>query len=186
MPKAWNNWYHVTLHTYGSWLRGDPRGWRSRNHRVHVEGDYKHRPAPGTYEREYRNSLAIMKRPQVRIAATARQLVLSAVIEKLQRDRIEVLIGCLDGIHLHLLGRFNDHDPKQWLGRAKKHSSHILREQGIRTDAGGIWAKYSYAVPIVDRSHELSTFRYIERHSDRGAALWSFKQSSLPPAVQVL
>jgi len=34
----WNDWYHVVSHVYGSWLRGDPRGWRSVNHREHVEG----------------------------------------------------------------------------------------------------------------------------------------------------
>ena len=27
MP-AWNGWYHVTGNTYGTWLPGDPRGWR--------------------------------------------------------------------------------------------------------------------------------------------------------------
>ena len=37
----WNDWYHCTTHTYGSWLRGDRRGWRARHHREHVQGDYK-------------------------------------------------------------------------------------------------------------------------------------------------
>jgi hypothetical protein len=35
---AWNDWYHVVSHVYGSWLRGDPRGWRAVDHREHVEG----------------------------------------------------------------------------------------------------------------------------------------------------
>jgi hypothetical protein len=46
MGKAWNDWYHVVVHVYGSWLRGDPRGWRARHHREHVDGDYKN-PPPG-------------------------------------------------------------------------------------------------------------------------------------------
>lgn len=39
--EPWNSWYHVTIHVYGSWLRGDPRGWRSRHHREHADGDYE-------------------------------------------------------------------------------------------------------------------------------------------------
>ena len=50
MSVAWNGWYHVTANTYGTWLRGDPRGWRERHHRKHVEGDYQTRPVPGTAE----------------------------------------------------------------------------------------------------------------------------------------
>ena len=37
--KAWRGWYHVTGGTYGSWLPGDPRGWRARGRREHVDGD---------------------------------------------------------------------------------------------------------------------------------------------------
>jgi hypothetical protein len=33
-------WYHVIISTYGGWLHGDPRGFRTRHHRAHVEGDY--------------------------------------------------------------------------------------------------------------------------------------------------
>ena len=35
--SAWNGWYHVTGGTYGTWLRGDGRGWRDRKHRTHVD-----------------------------------------------------------------------------------------------------------------------------------------------------
>ena len=40
-------WFHVTAHTYGAWLAGDARGFRTRHHREHVEGDYKHPPPAG-------------------------------------------------------------------------------------------------------------------------------------------
>jgi hypothetical protein len=32
-------------HTYGTWLPGDPKGFRTRHHREHIEGDYKKPPA---------------------------------------------------------------------------------------------------------------------------------------------
>src|ERR1700683_2150129 len=123
-PKPWNDWSHVPIHVYGSWLRGDPRGWRARHHREHVEGDYKNPPPPKAFENEYRDSVASMTRPRVRIESDLRKFVLDAVVGKLTSDGIEVLIACVDASHLHLLARFTDGDPKHWIGRAKKHSSH--------------------------------------------------------------
>ena len=46
MPQPWQSWYHCNGTFKGNWLRGDERGWRSRNHREHVEGDYKNPPPP--------------------------------------------------------------------------------------------------------------------------------------------
>jgi hypothetical protein len=104
MPKAWNNWYHVTVHTYGSWLRGDPRGWRSRNHREHVEGDYRKPPIKDSWGREFEHSKKIMKRSAVKVAVDLRPIVIQAIAQKIQSDGIELLVASLDANHLHLLG----------------------------------------------------------------------------------
>jgi hypothetical protein len=37
--RPWHDWYHCVANTYGTWLPGDPRGWRSCHHRERVEGD---------------------------------------------------------------------------------------------------------------------------------------------------
>ena len=37
-------WRHVTLNTKNSWLPGDERGFRNRDHRIHSTGDYKTPP----------------------------------------------------------------------------------------------------------------------------------------------
>src|SRR4029079_6566514 len=57
--EPWNAWYHVTNHVCGSWVRGDPRGWRSRHHREHVDGDYKNPPPTG----EVRQPLRALESP---------------------------------------------------------------------------------------------------------------------------
>jgi len=74
--EPWNNWYHVTIHTYGSWLRGDPRGWRSRHHKDHVNGDYKNLPEKGKYDALLELSKSVMTRDPVRIAKPLRTFVL--------------------------------------------------------------------------------------------------------------
>jgi REP element-mobilizing transposase RayT len=169
---AWNGWYHVTVHVYGSWLRGDPRGWRARHHREHVEGDYKNPPPAGMYDNLFELSKALMKRDPVRIAAELRQFVADAIAEKLQQDGIEVLIASIDATHLHVLARFPDHNPRHWIGRAKKHASHSVRQHGLRTEEGGLWAKRCHAEPIADRPHELRAFGYILKHVKKGARVW--------------
>jgi len=92
-----------------------------------------------------------MTRPNVRIEINLRQFVVDAVSDKLKRDGIEILVASLDGIHLHLLVRFSDHLVRHWTGRAKKHASHLLRQNNLRQDKGGLWAELSSVHPIKDR-----------------------------------
>jgi len=173
-PIPWNDWYHVTVHVYASWLRGDPRGWRARHHREHVDGDYKHPPPKGKYDALFELSKPLMKRDPVRIAKALRQVVAGAIAEKLQMDDIQVLVVSLTAKHLHLLARFPDHNPRHWIGRAKKSASHIVRQEGLRTEEGGLWAKRSHAEPITGRSHQVKTFCYVLDHVNEGAAIWRF------------
>lgn len=174
MGRAWNDWYHVIVHVYGSWLRGDPRGWREFHHREHVEGDYKNPPARGSFEQLHARSLSLMTREPVSIRKELREFVMAAVVEKLRRDQVEVLAAALDAKHLHILARFRDQNPKIWIGRAKKHASHLLRQEGLREDSGGLWARRSGVDPIRDRGHQVNTFRYILAHGKKGAAVWTF------------
>jgi hypothetical protein len=46
-------WYHSITSTYGAWLYGDERGFRTRHHREHVDGDYKSPPPRGLYAKEF-------------------------------------------------------------------------------------------------------------------------------------
>ena len=47
LGTAWHGWFHIIGNTYGTWVRGDPKGFRTLHHREHIEGDYKHPPPPG-------------------------------------------------------------------------------------------------------------------------------------------
>lgn len=144
------------------------------NHREHVDGDYRCRPTEGIYERVYRFSKSLMKRDAVCIAADLRALVLAAVVEKLKADELEILVASVDARHLHVLGRFHDDRPREWMGRAKKHSSHLLRQTGLRREVGGLWARRCGVKPIVDRAHQVNAFHYIDGHREEGAAVWRF------------
>lgn len=202
----WDGWYHCMGNTYGTWLRGDDRGWRARHHREHVQGDYKHPPPPGQYEKQKQQSQSAMKRPPVHFTEAQRQIVCDALVEKLERDDVEVAACVVTSTHFHLVARFPNYKhptpespgmvmpgfpmpglvnqnrpqrgapsldpaPRHYLGRAKKHASHTLREQNLSTP-GGAWATRTTAKPIESQTHfEHLVNHYLPNHLPQGVVL---------------
>src|SRR5436190_1901454 len=68
-------WFHITTHTYAAWLPGDPRGFRTRHHREHVEGDYKNPPPPGKYADRLARSKKLLTQEPVKLAPEWRPMV---------------------------------------------------------------------------------------------------------------
>jgi hypothetical protein len=186
MSIPWNDWYHVTANTYGTWLRGDPRGWRERHHRKHVDGDYKNRPKPGTGKEELELSKELMKRDEVRLGKQLQLIVLMSIVATLLNDGIEILVVSLDDHHLHVLARFRDRQPRKRMGWAKLQATKAVKrfmeiEQTHGRAVGfqlelkvgeGLWAKRGKENPINDRQHQLNSVEYIADHSKRGAVVY--------------
>jgi hypothetical protein len=185
---AWNHWYHCTAHTYGTWLRGDPRGWRARHHREHVEGDYKNPPPKGRYAKLLAYSKSLMKRDTVRLDdLDVIEFVLLAVIDRLIERKISTRIGCFDGVHLHLLVQCPNGDPKIVVGIAKQYATAQMKAHGLAVGFGlkigeGIWAKGSHAKPITNAGHLDRATGYIHDHIDRRAVVWQESEFNLDPA----
>ena len=169
---AWRGWYHVTGNTYGTWLPGDPRGWRDHGHRTHVEGDYHDPPPPGTYDGLHHYSQHARKSDSVFFDATQRRVAAQCLAWMLLRIDIEVIAISVDGIHLHILARFPDTQVRPRVGRAKKHASHVLRDYGL---TGTVWAKKCRPLPVRDREHQVNVFNYIVSHGLEGAWVWTFR-----------
>lgn len=183
--KPWNDWYHCTLHTYGTWLRGDPRGWRARHHREHVEGDYKHPPPKGLYEKLHGRSKSLMTRDVVEIDnRPVIEFVLYTLVRRFEQYQVPFAIGSFDGVHAHLLIQCADHNPRILVGIAKQYATAQLKAHGsavgfdgISLKIGeGIWGKRSHATPIKTSSHYDRTHLYISDHRFFGAAVWTLPQ----------
>ncbi len=170
---AYNSWYHVNGNTYGSWLPGDRRGWRTKEHKQHVEGDYKEPPLPGAGDGLRTFASAEMKQAAVHLNAGQCELAGKALIEMLLDQRIEVIVLAIDAVHFHLLGRFPSAKVRPRVARAKKHATFVLRDEG---HIGKLWAETGKVTPIADREHQLKVFSYIERHKQKNAWLWTFRQ----------
>lgn len=172
--RGWNGWYHCTCNTYGTWLRGDPRGWRTRHDRERVEGDYRHPSKPGTWERRYQRSQQLMRCSPLHLTREQQCVAVDAIVRTLRYHGVEALVVALDRQHLHVLARFGDHRPRKWLGVAKKNAARELLDRGL-VGEGGSWGKRSQSEPIRDRAHQIAVFRYILRHGAKGATVWDFR-----------
>jgi len=176
LETPWNDWYHCNGNTYGTWLPGDPRGFRTRHHREHVDGDYRNPPPPGANRETFERSKTLLRRVPIHFDPTQREIAANAMVEKLLADEIEAIALSIDDHHFHMLARFRDHRPRHWVGRAKMHSSMILRDYGL---PGGAWAVGCRTLPIRDRRHQINVFNYIVKHRQQGAAVWTFRDG--PP-----
>ena len=75
-------WWHVVINSCGSWLPGDSRGFRSRDHRIHSSGDYHHRPPAGEHAGLLSYATARTGR-EVHFSADQRMLLGQAILRSL-------------------------------------------------------------------------------------------------------
>ena len=176
MPPPEPRWYHITTHTYGAWLYGDDRSFRTRHHREHIEGDYKHRPPQGQYTTQLERSRKLLKQPPVTIPADLRPVVGIAMLEKLQEYGAQVLCLCVNGQHVHFLAKMpSGPTPRLWTSYAKREATFRLKALNW---TGKLWAVRSKIILIKDRKHQLNVFHYILRHDQEGGWVWDFRTAT--------
>jgi len=96
-------WFHVIATTYGAWLPGDPRGFRTRHHRDHVDGDYKSPPPAGIYEGLHRNSAKLLKHDPAVLSVAQRATVGIALRTRLDELGASLIAISVSGQHVHML-----------------------------------------------------------------------------------
>ncbi|MBX3357916.1 MAG: hypothetical protein KF745_05765 [Phycisphaeraceae bacterium] len=171
---AWNGWYHVTGNTYGTWLPGDDRGWKTRHARPQPGADA---PIPPEDRSRIRSHVqARMGRKAVSLSPAARSLAAERLAATLATHQVEAVILAVTPHHFHVLARFTDSNPRRWIGLAKKDSARALSSAGL-VPLGGVWATRSHCKPIVDREHQLNVARYIANHAQENATVWRLMPS---------
>jgi hypothetical protein len=170
-PPDWHarEWRHCVLTTYGSWLYGDARGFRTRHHRQHVDGDYRHPPLPGKFAREEKRSRESLKSPVVVLPKQFRGVVGVALIERLSALDAFVLCAAVGGQHVHLLAKLRKKSARALLGEAKRHAWFQLSNAGWQ---GRLWGKRGRANLVRDKRHHANTYRYILDHAREAAWIW--------------
>lgn len=173
MPGKDSHWWHIILSTKGSWLHGDERGFRSRGHRIHSSGDYKHRPPENEHEglREYHKDRSA---PRIIIPKRLRSPIGEAILRKIHEQGFEVIIISVSGMHVHLIVKlFGGYKQvRRTAGTWKQASSHKVRDR----IPGSIWGESGKPIRIANRGHQVEAFNYILEHAERGAWVWTFRE----------
>jgi len=168
MP-AWNHWYHVTITAYGQWLPGDPRGWRVRDHKYHVPGDYKNPPPPSKFATNlHAYAKSLLKNDPVFLPQELRQPIGERILESLTIQRIDHRALAIAPKHVHVLLQSANERPKLAAGKCKQNVSRNIP----CTFESGWWAQDSHAEPIGDAAHFANAIQYILDHVDEGAWVW--------------
>jgi REP element-mobilizing transposase RayT len=163
------------LGTRGSWLPGDPRGFRNSEHRIHSSGDYKHPPPEGEHAplHTYFKQRAT---PEVVLTPALRAIVGDGMLQSIRRHNDRCLAIAVGKTHTHLLVEcVNARDAiKRLTSRLKQASSRATAEQV----PGRIWARGATYIPIDEQAHQQAVFRYILNHAPKEHAwVWNFRSS---------
>lgn len=178
-PVSSGHWFHFVETVYGAWLYGDARGFRTRHHREHVDGDYKSPPRPGKYDEKLNRSRVALKQSVVIVADNYRQVIGAAIVERLQDLGGFVLCLAMGGQHLHALAMIPDEvDARTWMGLAKKHSNFEAKKQGWQ---GKLWGRRGKEVRVRDRKHQRNVYLYILDHAKEGAWIYDWTKKKTRP-----
>lgn len=165
------SWYHAWFSTFGTWLRGDARGFRDHDHRIHSSGDYRNPPPIEEHAGLRRWVIEHLHKDPVRLSVAQRPLVGRVVVHQLVKRGAAVLVMAIASDHVHVVLRCSAGEVRQLIGHAKRWSSHSIRDQ----IPGAVWAKKCGLKRIRSRAQQVSTFEYITRHASRGAWVWTFR-----------
>ena len=165
-------WQHVIVNARCSWLHGDPRGFRDRDHRLHSSGDYKHPPPADEHAaifRYYRRRAG----KAIHFSLALRILILREFVQKLRALEHPVIAAAIAARHLHALTDLpnNYEQMKREIGKCKQKASHAVRT----VLPGTIWAAGAEFMRINDRPHLHNTYAYIRKKQEAGAVVWSHK-----------
>jgi REP element-mobilizing transposase RayT len=173
MPKPGMRWRHVVISTANSWLPGEPRGFRSRDHKIHSSGDYRNPPPAGEHAGLFRYSKKISGEPIV-IPGDLRPEIGKAILRKLEDQGYQVLVLSVAATHAHVLVELPSHDGdvRHVVGQCKAVSSHAVRARL----PGRVWGHGGKFKPVDDIDHQRNAFHYIL--TQEGAWIWSFREQT--------
>jgi len=163
-------WFHVEFNTFGTWLPGDPRGFRDHDHRIHSSGDYHHPPPPSEHQALRRSAQVSLHKQPVLLERGQQEQVGICLRDSLNAQGLRVHAIAVVSNHAHVLtsGTVDDASLRNVVGNAKRKSSLLLQAE----IPGSLWQRKIGVYPVRDESHCVNVRRYIMAHADQGAWVW--------------
>jgi REP element-mobilizing transposase RayT len=171
MFQPGKRWRHVVISTLNSWLPGDPRGFRTVDHKIHSSGDYKHRPPKGEHAGLHRYAKAISGTVVV-IPRDRREIIGVEIRDDVIRVKHRILAISVAATHCHFLAELPDNRSaiRRIVGEAKRKASVAVREKM----PGRVWAHDGKYEPVDSIEHQRNAYNYIWNKQE-DAWIWSFK-----------
>ncbi len=181
-----SDWWLVTWGTYGNWLPGDPRGFRTWRRKEYVPPPIGyHEPDEPTYDpAKYRSRYASAQRrmtaPHVALRRSQRTEICNEIVREISAIRAVPAILGVAHCHVHLVARFGETKIRPSVGRLKAAASRQLHSGD--QDQSPIWAKGCGMESLESEDDFMRAFNYVKRHREEGAAVhvweanieWSF------------
>jgi REP element-mobilizing transposase RayT len=180
MPRAGYRWRFITINTHCSWLPGDRRGFRNRDHRIDSTGDYKNPPPPEEHA-GLRKSNQVHSEKLVEIPKHLRATIGRALIARLEKEGFRVLAVSVSYDHAHILVELPDNIARirRIIGRCKRAACEAVKHKL----AGKIWSAGGDWDPIDDREHQDNSYSYALTKQGPRAWTWYFKDSETQPRI---
>jgi len=159
-------WRHVICNTLCSWLPGDPRGFRNRQHRIHSSGDYKTPPPAGEHAGLY-NHNANRSGDRIDIPDDLRQRIGESFTDYLQSQGYVVSIASVSQTHLHALVPLplDRRQTKCIVGDAKRVASRSVKSEM----PGRVWSEGGTYKPVRNVGHYNAAYEYIRARQEERA-----------------
>ena len=173
MPRLGHAWWHVMWHTYGTWLPGDPRGFRDRDHRIHSSGDYKKPPPQREHEGLYDYARRVSNSEVVLATPALRREVCDALLSTIAEFQYRVLVLTVCRVHVHTVIELpEEREPfeKAMRDLKTKSSAKVINKPQSR-----LWARLWKPVYITDETHRNAEMIYVRDKQGINTCTWTFR-----------
>lgn len=174
-------WFLVTWTTYGSWLPGDPRGFRTRHAKEYIPPPRRYAKADepayhaGSYAFRLLQAQANLERSPVQLTCVQQEFVADNLYEQLVQDGQRAFLLSVEATHVHVLAEFEPKRAKQEAGRYKGRLSNRLSKQFAEL-AGRVWSSGSHVEAKRTRGEIRGAAEYVRRHVQQGGVVREYKR----------
>lgn len=174
MPLPGRAWFHVMWHTYATWLPGDKRGFRDRDHRIHSSGDYKNPPPAGEHAGLHEYAKRVSDDEVVLSTSELRREVCDALIATANGMELRLLAITVCRVHVHLVIELPSDDEARHAALTKLKTDASRRV--TNKPASRLWARLWKCVYIADESHREDEFHYVRDRQGPYTCTWTARE----------
>lgn len=167
-------WWLITWTTYGSWLPGDPRGFRSRRGREYIPPPRRYaKPGEPVYDfKEYSQRFKEAKEDTeacVKLTPLQQRAVMDAVVSEIGAIPVVSAIASVGTTHVHWLAQFGNRPIRTTVGRIKSEATRRLNASGFHGKRP--WSKNCDMKSKSTDQEFRSAFHYIRLHTHEGCLI---------------